>query len=417
MSSASGTSVSSPRGRRSSSRDIFLAKLRSLEDEYRRSRSRRKRGKSPRGRSRSPRRRRRSRGDDSDKENGERIADPIRRPSRSSRNHYVLARNRRDHSFSASDKESGERYPRDASRSSRRHSSDRERSLSAQESEKEKSPEKPTPADGKVPIALNASTLDLLGDDPSKYEQTGPDIHLAVAERWEKILRDGLPKEQKRDLQEKYPTIGNCRLTKAPKLNLEVKAALSALAIKKDTYQFSAQNQLGAGINAIGAALTEVLKAESSTEQTIDTSKFIERLADAGRILSDLHHDMSKARRSFIVPALNAIVKSIADDSAIDSLLFGENFSENLKAAKATEKSSKDLVKQKGEYRRSFGADSREDNRRFQSTRPRSSGYSSQQRFRSNWRRPSATSHRGTQRKGQQKSKDFRSKDSRQNKE
>lgn len=318
--------------------------------------------------------------------------------------------------MSMSDKEGGDRDPRDTSRSSRRHSSDREMSLSAQEPGEEKCPEIPTTADVNVPMVLDASTLGLLGDDPSKYDQTGPDIRLAVAERWIKILRDGLPKEQKRDLQEKYPTIGNCRLTKVPKLNLEVKAALSGLAIKKDSYQFAAHNQLEAGINAIGAALTEVLKAESSTEKTIDTSKFIERLADAGRILSDLHHDMPKARRSFIVPRLNAIVKSIADDSAIDSLLFGERFSENLKGAKATETSSKNLVKPKG-YRRSFGTDSREDYRRYQSTRPKSNGYPNQQGIPSNWRRPSEMSHRGPQRKGQQKSKDFRSKDSRENKD
>lgn len=165
---------------------------------------------------------------------------------------------------------------------------------------------------------------------------------------------------------------------------------MSALAIKKDTYQYLAQNQLGAGINAIGAALTEVLNAEKSSEHTVDVSKFIERLADAGRILSDLHHDMSKTRKSFIVPRLNPIVKHIADDSSIDKWLFGEKFSESLKTAKAMEKSSKDLVKQGSGQRRSFDIETRGENRRFQLSRSRQGEYSNQhQSGKLNWHRPS----------------------------
>lgn len=58
-----------------------------------------------------------------------------------------------------------------------------------------------------IPTELDEATLGLLGDDPFKDDQIGPDIRLAVAERWGRILRDGLPKEQRREFQEKYPTI------------------------------------------------------------------------------------------------------------------------------------------------------------------------------------------------------------------
>lgn len=223
--------------------------------------------------------------------------------------------------------EGGERNPRDASRPSHM-SLESVKQTDAEEKESG--------------MELDELTLGLLGNDLSKDTQKGPDIHVAVAERWDKIMRDGLSKDQKRDLQVKYPAIGNRPLTRAPKLNPEIKTALSALAIKKDHYQYLAQNQLGAGINAIGAALTEVLKAERSTELVVDSTKFIERLADAGRILADLHHDMSKTRKSFIVPGLNPIIKLIADESSIDGLLFGKKFSENLKAAKVMEKAYKD---------------------------------------------------------------------------
>ncbi|KAM0734510.1 hypothetical protein ACS0PU_011981 [Formica fusca] len=420
MSSSSEDSVRISRKRRKSTKDAFLEKLHRLEAKYKRSCSREK---SRRERSRS-RHNKRSRRDYSDKENDERIAGKNRRASHSSREQSISTRRVKNHSEIWPDKGSGERYPRDASRSSRSYSrsSEPETAMSANGLDKEEDDQdvsvKHPDAEGKdKPVDLDESTLGLLGDDPTKDDQIGPDIHVAVAERWEKILRDGLSKDQKRDLQEKYPSIGNCRLTNAPKLNPEIKTALSALAIKKDTYQYLAQNQLGAGINAIGAALTEVLNAEKSSEQTVDVSKFIERLADAGRILSDLHHDMSKTRKSFIVPGLNPIVKHIADDSSIDKWLFGEKFSDSLKAAKVMEKSSKDLVKQGGGQRSIFGIEARGDNRRFQSSRSRQGGYSNQRQSRKlNWHRPSGMSHRVTQRKGQ-KSRDFRPKDNRQHKD
>lgn len=140
----------------------------------------------------------------------------------------------------------------------------------------------------------------------------------------------------------------------------------------------------------------------------------MERLADAGRILSDLYHDMSKTKKSFIVPGLNPIVKNIVDESSVDTLLIGEKFADNLKAAKAMEKSSKDLVKQSSGYRKGFGTDSREDNRRFQLSRPRQRGYQGQQTL--NWRHPSGMNHQGTQRKGQ-KARGYRPKGNRQRKD
>ncbi|XP_066590167.1 uncharacterized protein [Prorops nasuta] len=244
-----------------------------------------------------------------------------------------------------------------------------------------------------------------LGDDPTKDRKIGPDIHAAVAERWQKILKGGLPKELKKDLQEKYPTIGNCQLTRAPKLNPEIKSALSSIGIKKDSYQVQAQNQLGTGINAIGAALTEVLTAEQSKDLTIDTSKFIEKLGDAGRILSDLHYGMSKTRKSFIIPGLNPIIKHIADESVVDTMLFGENLAEKLKAAKTMERSSKDLEKKK----KNSSMEWRNDYRSYQGSNSRSGDYR-HQTSKLNWKRPSGVSRRDTQRKGQI-SKNSRDKD------
>lgn len=68
-------------------------------------------------------------------------------------------------------------------------------------------------------------------------------------------------------------------------------------------------------------------------------------MANSGRIFADLHYRMSMTRRSFITPGLNPIVKNIAEECKVDTFLYGVDFSERLKSAKAAEKSGKDIKK------------------------------------------------------------------------
>lgn len=147
--------------------------------------------------------------------------------------------------------------------------------------------------------------------------------------------------EKLQSLIQKYPPSGNCLLTRAPNLNPEIKSAMGSASIKKDYYQTVHQNQLAAAINALGIALTEALNRANEEPN----SQFIELLSDSGRILADLQHSLSITRRGYILPALNPLVKNIADGSSVDSLLFREDFPERLKAAEAVERSSKTVAK------------------------------------------------------------------------
>ena len=65
-------------------------------------------------------------------------------------------------------------------------------------------------------------------------------------------------------------------------------------------------------------------------------------LSGAEKNHSDLHHEISLTRRCryrcFMVPGLNPIIKPIADDGVVDTLLFSEEFPEKPKTAKAVEK-------------------------------------------------------------------------------
>ncbi|CAG5108145.1 Protein of unknown function [Cotesia congregata] len=66
----------------------------------------------------------------------------------------------------------------------------------------------------------------LLGDDPGakKKEQVG--LHESLVSRWSSWLTDGLPKEVKDKVLEKYPRKGNISL-EAPELNEEISATLN----------------------------------------------------------------------------------------------------------------------------------------------------------------------------------------------
>ncbi|XP_053593155.1 uncharacterized protein LOC128667422 [Microplitis demolitor] len=193
-----------------------------------------------------------------------------------------------------------------------------------------------------IPLCPDTELLNLLDEIPSPDGPLGPDIHGAVAERWLSILKDGLTKEARLELLKKYPHVKNCETMKAPVLNPEVKLALNSTAIKKDTFQVLAQLKISASLSAIGALLTSVLQCRENKQPTdIDHTKLISGLNDAGKILTDLLHSISTSRRQVILMNVNPTAKRIADDSKIDTLLFGSNFSEALKSVETIEKSTK----------------------------------------------------------------------------
>ena len=191
---------------------------------------------------------------------------------------------------------------------------------------------------------LSAETLELLGDDLMEDSAVGPEFHNTIAERWAKLLKSGMSKELKQQLLKKYSPASNCPTLKVPVLNPEVKSAMLSVALKKDEYQRMGQDQLGKAISAVGGSLTELLRGDKSGK--LDEKMLITAFSDAGRILTDLHYRKSVTGRAFITPGLSPVVKTIADESPVGALLFGENFSDRVKTVKAMERSTKDIQKQ-----------------------------------------------------------------------
>lgn len=127
---------------------------------------------------------------------------------------------------------------------------------------------------------------------------------------------------------------------KAPKLNLEIEAALSPLNVKKDLFSQSKQNQLSSCLSAIGVALNWAL---SSKDALPHAQKIIKPLSDAGRLLCDSHYRESQSRRYAIINNLNKKTQDVVRNTKLDESLFGANLADHLKSSKAISQSGAEM--------------------------------------------------------------------------
>ncbi|XP_043472730.1 uncharacterized protein LOC122505284 [Leptopilina heterotoma] len=194
--------------------------------------------------------------------------------------------------------------------------------------------------------STEASDLACLGGDPFAAVKTSAPINKTLAEVWQKIMQIGLMKEARKDLAEKHPPAENCSMMEAPILNPELKNIIGSTGVKKDQFQVASQNQLGAAISALGSAITELLSIQQQKNQSISNDQLtttISLLSDSGKLLTDLHHEISLTRRNFITSGRDPKLKIVAENAPVDRFLFGINFAEQFKAAREVEKVSKEL--------------------------------------------------------------------------
>lgn len=182
--------------------------------------------------------------------------------------------------------------------------------------------------------------LELLGEAKKLDPELGTKIPEEVAERWGKILLDGLAKDQKEILKGKMLVPENFTLARAPKLNPEVASVLSDSAKNRDKHLEAAQNQLGTGI----AGLVNLTKDLIQT-QSIDKIDILKRISEVSQILLDLHHEETFNRRKLIVPLLDKNFWNIIKGVKRDDLLFGTKLGENIKTSKDIERSSQQIKK------------------------------------------------------------------------
>lgn len=187
-------------------------------------------------------------------------------------------------------------------------------------------------------MSLDPDILQLLGDDPTNQKNYGESLHKDIASRWTHILANGLSKEIQLELFKSYLPPENCPNMRAPKLNLEIKAALTEINIKKDLYSQSKQNELAASLAAIGQVLNWALSQNSSVPQDI-----IKHLSDAGRLICNNHHRESQSRRYAAMSTLNKNVRDTIKNTNIDEHLFGSDLSDHIKSSKAINRTGSEM--------------------------------------------------------------------------
>ncbi|XP_063991174.1 uncharacterized protein LOC135169804 [Diachasmimorpha longicaudata] len=146
---------------------------------------------------------------------------------------------------------------------------------------------------------LPPELLDILGEDPSKPKEVPITFNAAIKVRMEKWLQEGLQED--------------------------VKKTLSEIAKKRDVHFVNSQNSAGSALSALGAAMSMVV---DNPEDGIDQELLVSYLWDASKLMCDVFHQFSVARRSFITPLLNKSVKPTVEATKPDEWLYDEKFAD-----------------------------------------------------------------------------------------
>ncbi|XP_011858705.1 PREDICTED: uncharacterized protein LOC105556232 [Vollenhovia emeryi] len=175
---------------------------------------------------------------------------------------------------------------------------------------------------------LDEETKKVLGIDPENAKQKEIDLHPDLVSRWAKWIKEGLPKETKTEVLDKYDRKGTLSLD-APTLNAEIAATLNEAGTKRDNLFIQEQNLAGTALASLGEAISMILKDE---EDPIDRLKLLERLADTGKLIAHLYFQISSARKAFIAPILTKQVKDLLQKTTPGEFLYGDKLGEVLGA-------------------------------------------------------------------------------------
>lgn len=185
---------------------------------------------------------------------------------------------------------------------------------------------------------IDPDLLSALGACTSDTPDFGESIHNNLASIWPPLLRKGLSKEDRDNLTKEYLIPSNCKLLQAPKLNAEISAAVSDVVRGRDKKLSVFQQELGAGISAINRGLDTMLKTDNKTQA-------LKNLSDGCRILSNLHHCLTKDRVKLIIPSLEKSFLHVIQETERDDTLFGNSLGEKIKACKVIERQGHQIRK------------------------------------------------------------------------
>ncbi|XP_015126959.1 uncharacterized protein LOC107048333 [Diachasma alloeum] len=186
--------------------------------------------------------------------------------------------------------------------------------------------------------SLDPEVLEVLGADPSKSQELEVSLEGELEARWTFWLTKPLEKEVLDKLMNSYPRSSTKCQFEAPKLNPEILAISTDALIERDKKFCASQNLTGSALVALGTAISDLLQNEE-----VDKLDLLQKLCDAGKLMTQIHRGFSSTRRAFISPSLNKQVRDVLEATSPDHQLYGSNLSEKVKEVKTLSKLSQDL--------------------------------------------------------------------------
>ena len=184
--------------------------------------------------------------------------------------------------------------------------------------------------------SLDGETLELLGEKASTSENNNLDLHQEIGDRWQIRSHDGLNKDLKKELLQKYPRKGNYHF-EVPVLDPESESSISESVRRRHKFFTADQNTLGSALSALGPSLSILFGCKYEERER---PKAMKCLLDAGKLLSESYYQMSKTRKIFFLSEFRSQVQKVLERGKSDSFLFGQELSTRLKSAKSMEKVS-----------------------------------------------------------------------------
>ena len=171
--------------------------------------------------------------------------------------------------------------------------------------------------------------------------EKGPDIKSSLSKGMTKILQEGLTKDNRKLIEDKYTTPGNCnRLTPVP-CNRRIYKMVKKPVRIRDTNLQHIQNDITKGLTALAHAFTKT----SSEEDEIKSRSTL--IADAMSLVANASHSLDLFRRKAFRPHVSSEYQELCSDESkpVTDQLFGD-LSEDVKNTAEDIKIAGKFVKQ-----------------------------------------------------------------------
>lgn len=143
--------------------------------------------------------------------------------------------------------------------------------------------------------------------------------------------------EQSVEINSKYQVPSNVQLN-PPDINPEIASIMSLAHKNKDKSLVNLQKQIGLALLTLGHSLGELIITGNSNNKIVDP------IWDSARVLANTFYEITEKRKQFILPLVNCNMKVILEQTeTTKEFLFGGNLTDNIKAAKSIESTSKNL--------------------------------------------------------------------------